>query len=166
MRTWLAVIGTLPSILFPAAAAYGDGGIVRASETHGTTQITVFTSPTPLRAGPIDVSVLIQDLPSGMTATDAEIEVIVHPTDAPGRALRRMATADRAVNKLLRAAEFDLVESGPTQFEIIVRRSQRADLRVRFEADVTPPLPRWAQYWPWFTWPLVVAAIFILRRRL
>ena len=165
MRTWLAVVGVLLPILFPTATAYGDGGTVRASETHGTTQITVFTSPTPLRAGPIDVSVLTQDLPAGTTATDAEIEVIVHPADAPSRALRRMATMDRAVNKLLRAAEFDLVESGPTQFEIILRRPQQADLHVRFEADVAPPLPRWARYWPWFTWPLVVAALFILRRQ-
>jgi hypothetical protein len=165
MKPSLAVVGALLSILFCTTAARGDGGTVRASETHGTMQVTIFTSPTPLRAGQVDVSVLVQDMPNGATATDAEIEVLVHPVDAPGRTMRQFATVDRAVNKLLRAAEFDVVEPGPTEFTIVVRRQQQPELRVRFEADVAPPLPRWARFWPWFTWPLVVAALFILRRR-
>jgi len=37
-----------------------DAGAVRVSQRHGNRQITVFTDPTPLRAGPVDVSILVQ----------------------------------------------------------------------------------------------------------
>ncbi len=43
------------------SAVFGDGGAVRFSGQQGDWRITVFTSPTPLRAGPVDVSVLVQD---------------------------------------------------------------------------------------------------------
>jgi hypothetical protein len=35
--------------------AHGDGGTVRTSVTSGDCRITVFTSPTPFRAGPFDL---------------------------------------------------------------------------------------------------------------
>src|SRR6202162_2952447 len=52
--TWL-ILGSEVSV------ASADGGAVRYSERHDDRLITVFTDPTPLRAGIVDVSVLIQD---------------------------------------------------------------------------------------------------------
>ena len=46
-------------------SAHADGGQVRLTQRHGDMQITVFTSPSPLRAGPVDVSVCIQDAATG-----------------------------------------------------------------------------------------------------
>jgi len=43
------------------AMVRADGGAVRLSERQGGYQITAFTSPTPFRAGPVDISVLVQD---------------------------------------------------------------------------------------------------------
>lgn len=155
----------LLQIIWGAAPARGDGGAVQIRETHGTVQVTVFTSPTPLRVGPIDVSVLVQDAATGATLTDAEIEIVVHPVDAPHRVQRRTASFEQAVNKLLRAAEFELTAPGPTEFEVIVEPAGRPSVHVRFQADVAPALPRWVAYWTWFTWPALVVALFAIRRR-
>ena len=46
-------------------AARGDGGTVRLSRCEGGLRITVFTAPTPFRAGPVDISVLVQDAVTG-----------------------------------------------------------------------------------------------------
>src|SRR5262249_46030011 len=41
-------------LLALAGGARGDGGVVRLAERVGGYRVTVFTEPTPLRAGPID----------------------------------------------------------------------------------------------------------------
>ena len=46
-------------------AAWGDGGTVRLSRCEGDYRISVFTAPTPFRAGPVDISVLVQDAATG-----------------------------------------------------------------------------------------------------
>lgn len=152
-------------IVGTASPVLADGGTVRLSETHGAALITVFTSPTPLRAGAIDVSVLLQDAVSGATLTDAEIEVAIYPAGIGGRRISRPAGTEHVVNKLLRAAKFDIAATGPTTCEVIVRRPNHADCRVQFVAGIAPALPRWVGYWPWFTWPAAVIAVFALRRR-
>jgi hypothetical protein len=47
------------------AVALADGGRVVVVERQGDYRISVFTSPEPLRAGPIDISVLLQDAETG-----------------------------------------------------------------------------------------------------
>ena len=47
------------------APAIADGGSMRLSGKKGGYQITVFTAPTPFRAGPVDISVLVQDASTG-----------------------------------------------------------------------------------------------------
>jgi len=165
MRKLVCLFAALLQTAWVAEPACGDGGAVRIRETHGTVQVTAFTSPTPLRVGLIDVSVLVQDASTGSALTEAEIEIVVHPVDAPHRAQRCTANSERAVNKLLRAAEFELTAQGPTEFEVIVGSVGRPSVHVRFQADVAPALPRWVTYWPWFTWPALVVALFAIRRR-
>lgn len=165
MKSCVHLFGALLQIAWAAASARGDGGAVQTRETHGTVQVTVFTSPTPLRVGPIDVSVLVQDSSTGAALTDVEIDIVVQPVDAPHRAQRRTASYERTVNKLLRAAEFELTVPGPTAIEVIVEPAGRPSVHVGFQADVAPALPRWVAYWAWFTWPALVVALFAIRRR-
>ena len=55
-------VGPLSFLIFrPSSVARADGGVVRLRQRAGGYQIAVFTSPTPIRAGPVDVSVLVQD---------------------------------------------------------------------------------------------------------
>src|SRR5580704_18909475 len=46
-------------------ATFADGGTIRLSETKEAYRISAFTSPNPFRAGPVEISVLVQDADSG-----------------------------------------------------------------------------------------------------
>src|SRR5262249_58128830 len=95
----------------PSSLARADGGAVRLCERAAGYQITVFTSPTPLRAGPVDVSVLVQDAATGECMPEARVTVCWKVPGA-GRMLEYQATTEAATNKLLRAAEFQLPGPG------------------------------------------------------
>ena len=56
-----------------AVCCHADGGGVIARQTVNGLRVTVLASPMPLRAGPVDVSVLVQD--GEKTVLDAAVEV-------------------------------------------------------------------------------------------
>src|SRR5260370_27143233 len=92
--------------------ARADGGTVRLSEQQGKYRIAVFTAPTVLRAGPVDVSVLVQDADTGEAASGVLVSIGVERRGFPDVAFRHRATTEAATNKLFYAAEFDLPEPG------------------------------------------------------
>ena len=47
--------------LLAAVCCHADGGAILARQTINGLGLTVFASPAPLRAGPVDVSVLVQE---------------------------------------------------------------------------------------------------------
>ena len=65
MRPIISLLLATCLILHPASFLWADGGTVRLSEEQGRYRITVFTAPAPLRAGPVDVSVLVQEAATG-----------------------------------------------------------------------------------------------------
>src|SRR6516165_4132235 len=81
-------------------AARGDGGAVRLSQQAGPYRVTVFTAPTPLRAGPVDVSVFVQDGTGGGALPDATVRVTL---TRGGETLEAQATHEAATNKLFQA---------------------------------------------------------------
>ena len=145
-------------MLLTAPAARGDGGLVRLSQTAGPFEITLFTAPTPLRAGPVDVSVLVQA--DHAPVLDAEVQVTLR---APGVERTAIATRAAATNKLLYAALLDVPEAGRWTLEAQVRVSERA-ATVSCEVDVAPPLPPVLVFWPYFALPAVVIALFALHQ--
>lgn len=67
----------VPAIfLFPSLAG-ADGGTLRFSEEKDGYRIAVFTTPTPLRAGPVDISVLVQNAATGEPESGVQISVKV-----------------------------------------------------------------------------------------
>ena len=58
-----------------SAPAYADGGSVLLSEKRGDYRITVFSSPSPFREGPVDISVLVQDAVTGQPLPQARVTV-------------------------------------------------------------------------------------------
>ena len=140
---------------------------MRLRERAGDYQITVFTSPTPLRAGPVDVSVLVQDAATEECLPEAQVTVCLKATGA-GHTLECRASTEAATNKLLRAAEFQLPEPGWWDVAVAVEGPHGPALvRFKVQADEHPPL--WLELWPWFAWPALAVAFFglhqILRRR-
>src|SRR5581483_8908588 len=94
-RTLLPALPVAVLTLIPSLAT-ADGGSLRLSEQDGNYRITVFTSPSPPRAGPVDVSVLVQDAATGDLASGMRVAIDVAPRGCPGVASRHPATTEAA----------------------------------------------------------------------
>lgn len=144
--------------------ATADGGQVCVSERHGEFQVTVFTSPNPLRAGPIDVGVLVQKVETGDAVVDAKVLLELTSSDPMLPPIRAVATREGATNKLMRAALLDLPVAGQWNTRVEVTPHGESPLNLSFTVDAAPPLPAWLTIWPWFTWPLAAIALFVVHR--
>ena len=115
----LAILSSL--IVHSSSLARADGGAVRLRQRAGGYQIAVFTSPTPFRAGPVDLALidlrmpgldgyaLLERLPAGIPAI---VITSVDPGGLPPRAsglLRKdQLTAERlryAINRIKGAGD-------------------------------------------------------------
>lgn len=164
-RAWLLCVALAT---LHASHVHADGGLVRASGTQNGLTVTLFTTPTPLRVGQADVSVLVQDAATREAVLDAQVKVRVAPQHED--AMPAVATLDRAAatNKLLQAAT--VVLPIPGEYRIVVE-ARRGLARALLAAEVTvePPLPRLLALWPLLALPPAVVGIFLvqqwLRRR-
>jgi hypothetical protein len=145
--------------LYPHGVLHADGGAVRLSEKRGNHRITVFTSPTPLRAGPVDVSVFVQDAVTGEPIPAARITVQATPREHPEDAIHQRATAAAATNKLYQAADCDLAEAGWWDVKIVIQ-GLGEPIEVQFEMELDEPLPRIWEITPWIAWPVGVILLF------
>jgi hypothetical protein len=148
-----------------AATARGDGGTLRAWKQHGDYEIAVFTDPSPVVAGPVDLSVLLLDRHTGEPVGKARITVAVAPEGMPDRTLRRLATEEAATNKLYRAASFELRESGRYGVDVMIEGPVDR-LTIHFDLIVGMPWSARAGIWPWVLWPLPTIGIYGIHRRL
>jgi hypothetical protein len=146
--------------------AAADMGRMILSEQQGDTRISVFVSPDPLRAGPIDISVLLQYSETGQPIDDAEVNLRITPSDDRGPAIYSNATQAAATNKLLRAALLDLPNLGSWDVEINYIAHNTPAHQVEFTLQAGPPLAQWFTLWPWFTWPAAVVLLFGIHCRL
>src|SRR5437016_191900 len=112
MRSMICFLLVSSFILHPSSFLRADGCTVRLSEKKGNYQITVFTAPTPLRAGPVDVSVLVQEAATGELAPEVQVTIKAVRRGSPGVVIHHPATTEAATNKLYHAAIFDLPEPG------------------------------------------------------
>jgi hypothetical protein len=145
------------------APAYGDGGTVLLSEKTGGLLVTVFASPAPFRAGPVDISVLVQDALTGQPLPEARVAVRMRK---PGLAAPdHPATHEAATNKLLHAAQFELPEPGRWHVDIQIE-SEQGMATVGGELEAAAPLPRWRELWPWIGWPALAIALFAIHQLL
>jgi hypothetical protein len=145
------------------ARACGDGGAILLSEKSGGYSITVFAAPAPLRAGPVDISVLVQDASSGQPLPQTQVTVRMTKPGLPAHDFP--ATHQAATNKLLHAAQFGLPEPGHWHLEVDVEGGLGSSL-VGGELQAAAPLPRWLELWPWIGWPALAVAIFALHQAL
>jgi hypothetical protein len=146
-------------ILQPSSFLLADGGTVRLSEQQGNYQITMLTAPTPLRAGPIDISVLTQKADTHELVLDGQVSIKATRRGHPGSSISQFATAEAATNKLFRAANFELREPGWWDVEVSID-GPLGNVGARVELQVAQPLPTWLSLWPWFGWPTLVIALF------
>jgi len=141
--------------------------LFRSCDRAGDYQIAVFTSPTPFRAGPVDVSVLVQDAAAGECVAEARVTVRL-AARASGQVVESPATTEAATNKLFYAALFQLPEPGWWDVDVAVEGLHGSAL-IRFAVEADEPMPRWRTLWPGFGWPVLAVARFgihqVLARR-
>jgi hypothetical protein len=146
-----------------AGRAWADGGTLRLAEQVGPYRVAIFTAPTVLLVGPMDVSVLVQDDTSGELIPDAAVEVTLRAEDGAGPPLRAVATLEAASNKLFQAALFDLPRSGRWHAEVAIDgRGGRAQTQFSFEVGPAPP--GWLEMSLWIGWPVVPLGFFIVHQ--
>ncbi len=156
--TWLLVGPCSPAV-------WADGGRVVLVELHGDMEVSVFASPNPLRAGPVDISVLLQDAKSDQPVTDAQVSVDLTQRMNPKRRIHAVATSAAATNKLMLAALAELPEPGWWDVEVHCHTAH-GDSQSRFALEAGRPLPRWLSVWPWFSWPFGAVILFGVHRLL
>lgn len=150
---------TLVALL--AQPALGDAGLVRAHVTDDHLSMTVFTSPTPVRVGPIDLSVLLQS-PTDDALRWGDIDAMLTPPD--GNAMTIPLTRDTATTAFMQAAKFTVAQEGLWHIDIVAR-SDGHRLRTAFDIQVAAALPRLLDLWPWFLPIPIVLTLWSLTRR-
>ncbi|MCU1238945.1 MAG: hypothetical protein JWP63_6912 [Candidatus Solibacter sp.] len=155
----------LLSVVFLAqATALADGGAVQLRTEAGAFVITVFTSPAPLSAGPVDISLLVQNRDGLEPVLDADVLLALRAQ--PSRSeIRAQASRQKSQNKLLYAAPVTLVESGKWQIAVtILRNGERT--AAAGTIDVAPTREMVASYWGYVAFPPFMIVAFVVRERL
>ncbi|HEY8504486.1 MAG TPA: hypothetical protein VIL46_07880 [Gemmataceae bacterium] len=133
------------------------------SQRVGDYRVTVFTSPTPVRAGPVDVSVLVQDAATGETVSGARVTVRAARPGTSSGGVPHHAAPGAATNKLLQAVEFELPAPGQWVFKVEVE-GDRGRAECRFALEAAEPLPRWMSVWTWIAWPALPILLFAVHQ--
>ena len=158
-----------------AVCCHADGGGVIARQMVNGLLVTVLASPMPLRAGPVDVSVLVQN--GEKTVLDAAVDVAWHSApNSPPDWLPPCCTLDSGTeripavrahsnNKFLYSAIVPVTSAGPSELVIDVSSGGRK-ASVLCPVEVTRALPPALAYWPWLVFPPVAIAGFALHQSL
>ncbi|MFL6450638.1 MAG: hypothetical protein ACJ746_23590 [Bryobacteraceae bacterium] len=143
-----------------------DGGKVQLQKQAGPFLITVFSDPSEVRVGRVDLSVLCQKSNDKSTVLDAK--VFLHLTKPGGAEIVEFtlpATHEAATNKTLYAAHLDLPSIGNWKVKVDVRRGAD-EASVSGDLNVLPKEPLLMTYWPFFVIVLLFALLFAINRRL
>jgi len=160
------LVSALLGALCAVGLATADAGVVRLRRAVDGVVVTVFTSPTPLRAGPVDVEVLVQDGASLAPLSGARVTLgLVSASREAAGVHAALATTGHGDNRLLHAARLSIPEAGSWQLEVEASGSGfRVQLATELDvAERSSPLRR---YWAELAFPGVGVALFVLRQRL
>jgi len=153
---WLLPV---PAIFLLPSRAAADGGALRLSEQKNGYRVAVFTTPTPLRAGLADISVLVQEAATGEPASGVLVSITAQKHDGQCGEICHPATTQAATNKLYYAATFNLPEPGWYSVEVSIIGAKGAT-KAGFDVEAAEPLPPALTMLPWVGWPLLAIALF------
>ena len=146
------------------APALADGGTVQMRQEAGGLVITVFTSPTPLSSGPVDISVLLQNRDGLEPVLDANVSLVLSSDDSE-IVFQAPPTREQARNKLLYAAPATFSKPGMWRMALTVERDGK-DTRVAGILKVDPAPEKAASYVGYIAFPPVMIGLFLVRERL
>lgn len=143
-----------------------DGGGVVFQKQAGPFLITLFSDPSRVRVGRVDLSVLCQT--SDGTGTVLDAKVFFHLTKPGGAEIVEFtlpANHEAATNKTLYATHLDLPTPGKWRVKVDVRRGSD-EASINGDLNVLPKEPLLMTYWPFFVIVPLIALLFAINRRL
>lgn len=146
--------------LCAARHAFADGGVVRLKGEAGPFVVTLFSGE-PLRAGPADLSVLVQRREDGAAVLDAHVDLELEKPG--GEVVRWVASREQATNRLLQASTVDLDQEGRWKVRVAVR-TVRGSGELAGEILVAAPQAPLARVWPLLAVPAAAVAWFVVLR--
>jgi len=158
---WCRGLLLVAALLAFSSRAQADGGLVALHQEVGPFVVTVFSAPGPLRAGPVDISVLVQDRASERPVLDAE--VFVRLKSPGGITLVERATREVAQNKLLYSALMNLPEAGQWELEVTIKQGKEI-ASILGQVSAAAPAPFLLSYWRSLSLPPIVIAVFALNQ--
>lgn len=140
---------------------YADGGTVQLQKSAGPFVITVFTTPTPLRAGPVDVSLMIQSREDHQPVFDCQALIQLRKEGATS--IRSEATRDAAQNKLFYAAQVNVPASGLWELEAAIERGDDL-IKVVGDISVAPSSSVLLVHWRSLALPPLFVSLFAVNQ--
>ncbi len=114
----------LAALLLSVSPVWANGGTVRVAEQPvGPYFITVYTSPSPFRAGPVDVSAYVADA-QGNRVDDSQVTMITEPLGHTAQGGSYPATRDQADIKDFYSGKFNLPAPGRWRMTVDVQGPQ------------------------------------------
>src|SRR5262245_37512398 len=141
--------------------AHSDGGVVQFQKPAGQFLITAFTTPSPLRAGPVDISLMVQNLENKQPVLDCK--AVVQLLKQGATSIRSEATHEAAQNKLFYAALMKIPESGVWELEAFITHGSES-VKVAGAIGVAPSNPVIFGYWRSLAIPLLLIPLFVLNQ--
>jgi len=141
--------------------AHADGGVAQFTKHAGPFVVTVFTTPSPLRAGPVDVSVMIQSSETGEPVLDCAALIQLYKEGAAS--IQSAATHYAAQNKLFYAALLKVPESGLWQVDVSIKHAGDS-IDVAGVIIVAPSNPALLVYWRNLALQTLFIALFVLNQ--
>src|SRR4051794_5203924 len=158
--TWLILGGT----------CWADGGTIQFSAVSQGLQISVFTNPGIPSAGPVDLSVLVQEAKTHTAVLNADIHASLTPeTPAPNpsawappicaaRSVSNLQSFQlnhtEAQNRLYYASLVQIPSGGKWRLTLNVRHGDQ-NASYQGTLEVANQVAPWTSYWHLFLFPLV-----------
>jgi hypothetical protein len=147
-----------------ATIIFADGGTLQFHKEAGPFDVTLFSSPTPLRAGRADLSVMVQKTADRSSVQDAKVMLRLKKSERGNvEEVIAPATQANATNKLLYAANVNLPSAGTWRVEVEVSANGVA-ASASGELTVLPPQAPAATYWGYFALVPFVILLFVFNR--
>lgn len=141
--------------------ARADGGVVLCQRASAPFIITLFSEEMPLRPGPADLSVLLEQPVAHSPILDAHVFITLQHEN--GTIIRTEATRNQARNKLLYCSLITLPKSGHWKMMVhVIRGDEKADML--YDLIVAAPPPVLVTNWKLISLPPLIIMLFIINQ--
>ena len=101
--------------------ASANGGQIRVDEAQlGPYVVSIFTDPSPIRVGTVDISTLVEDQATGELVADVEVVITAEPITANAEPGTWIASQDQSDDLRYISAKFELPSAGRWQINVSV----------------------------------------------